>query len=79
MPYYVYRINEGPLEGMKLLEKVDEFESFKEAKTRARALRAELPEGENAQYKVMFAATELEAEEKLSEQREKPILAEWEK
>jgi len=79
MPYYVYRINEGPLEGMKLLEKVDEFDSFKEAKNRARALRAEQPEGEAAQYKVMFAATELEAEEKLSEQREQPILAEWEK
>ncbi len=79
MPYYVYRINEGPLEGMKLLEKVDEFESFKEAKNRARALRAKQAEGEQAQYKVMFAATELEAEEKLSEQREQPILAEWEK
>jgi len=79
MPYYVYRITPGPTALLKTLEKLDQYESFKEAKTHARALRADMNSEDNVQIKVMFADNELEAEEKLMEKREAPILREWEK
>jgi hypothetical protein len=79
MPYYIYKITPGPTELTKSLEKLEQYDAFKEAKTRARGMRAEM--GDNAPFtiKVMFADNELEAEEKLLEKREQPILREWEK
>jgi hypothetical protein len=79
MPYYIYKITPGPTELTKSLEKLEQYDAFKEAKTRARSMRAEM--GDNAPFtiKVMFADNELEAEEKLLEKREQPILREWEK
>ncbi len=79
MPYYIYKITAGPTALVKTLEKLEQYDSFKEAKTRARSMRADMSEGEGQQIKVMFADTELEAEEKLMEKREAPILREWEK
>jgi len=79
MPYYIYKITAGPTALVKTLEKLEQHESFKEAKARARNMRAEMQEGDNHQIKVMFADSELEAEEKLMEKREAPILREWEK
>jgi hypothetical protein len=38
-----------------------------------------MADDENYTVKVMFADSELEAEEKLMEKREAPILREWEK
>lgn len=75
MPYYVFKISEGPTALIKNLEMVREFEVFKEAKGHARELRTE----QDANFKVIFAENALEAEERLMEQREKPILMEWEK
>ena len=79
MPYYVYEINEGPTEFIKNMEMVGEHESFKEAKAQARNLRGELADDSKTTYKVIFAETLLEAEERLQEPREEPILREWEK
>lgn len=79
MPYYIYKITAGPTALVKTLEKLDQCDSFKEAKARARSMRAALSEGDNDQIKVMFADNELEAEEQLMEKREAPILREWEK
>jgi len=79
MPYYIYKITPGPTDLMKTLEKIEEHDSFKEAKSRARSMRAEASESDNYIIKVMFADSELEAEEKLMEKREAPILREWEK
>lgn len=79
MPYYVYLIKPGVTNLVKDLEKVSEFESFKEAKTFVKDKRANQGEGEAASYKIIFAKNALEAEEQLSEQREAPILREWEK
>lgn len=79
MPYYIYKITAGPTALVKTLEKLDQCDSFKEAKARARSMRAALNEGDNDQIKVMFADNELEAEEQLMEKREAPILREWEK
>lgn len=79
MPYYVYKINVGELALIKHLEKLQEFEIFNDAKNFARQIRTELQENDTAQIKVMFALNELEAEEKLQEKRDAPILREWEK
>ena len=79
MPYYIYKITAGPTALVKTLEKLEQHDSFKEAKARARTMRASIGESDAPQIKVMFADTELEAEEKLMEKREAPILREWEK
>jgi hypothetical protein len=79
MPYYIYKITPGPTDLLKTLEKIEQHESFKEAKQRARGLRAQMAETENSIIKVMFAESELQAEEQLMEKREQPILREWEK
>ncbi len=80
MPYYyVYKISPGPTKLISKVEKLEQYDSFKEAKNHARALRAELSENDNCQIKVMFAESELDAEEQLMEKREAPILREWEK
>ncbi len=79
MAYYVYKISPGPTKLVSTLEKLAQYDSFKEAKKYARGLRAELSEEDAAHIKVMFAESELEAEEQLMEKREAPILREWEK
>jgi hypothetical protein len=79
MPYYIYKITPGPTELTKSLEKLEQYDSFREAKHSARAMRAEAGEKDSFTIKVMFADNELDAEEKLMEKREQPILREWEK
>lgn len=68
MPYYLYRVTQnGPI---KVLDKISQFEVFKEASTEAKRLRKEpdLPAG--ALIKVMFADNELMAEDLLNQVRE---------
>ena len=78
MPYYVFRITQpNPL--LKQLELKNHFEAYQEARKLARELRMQAPPGEQAEYRMVFAASQLEAEERLQEQREQPILMEWEK
>jgi hypothetical protein len=79
MPYYIYKIIAGPTDLLKTLEKMEQYDAFKDAKQRARSLRAEMADDDSYTIKVMFADSELEAEEKLMEKREQPILREWEK
>ncbi len=79
MPYYIYKITAGPTSLLKTLEKLEEFNSFKQARDRARDMRAGMQQGDDYTIKVMFANSELEAEENLLEKREAPILREWEK
>lgn len=78
MPYFIYAIQQGPAM-IKHLEKLEQFEKFKDAKNRAREMRADSTPGDERTIKVIFAESELEAEEKLQEHREAPILKEWEK
>lgn len=66
MPYYVYRVFP-----FRRLEKVDEHVSFGEASARAKALRGSPDRPADCAIKVMFAASEAEAEELLSQVREK--------
>ncbi len=79
MPYYVYLIKPGVTNLVKNLEKVSDFENFKQAKNFVKEKRADQDEDKALTYKIIFAENELEAEERLSEQREAPILREWEK
>ena len=79
MPYYIYKIIPGPTAMIKTLELQTQYEVFNDAKKHAREMRAELGTETNGIVKVNFAATPLEAEEKLQEHREAPILREWEK
>jgi len=79
MPYYVYLIKPGVTNLVKGLEKVAEFENFKEAKIFVKDKRSGQDGEEPVTYKIIFAENVLEAEERLSEQREAPILREWEK
>ena len=79
MPYYIYDITPDPTGITQNLEYQNEFASFQEAKKFARNRRAELGPETNTQVKVMFAPNQLEAEERLLEKREKPVVMEWEK
>lgn len=78
MPYYVFKITQ-PTRLVKNLDLQDSFEEYKQARALARELRKNAPPGDQAIYKLVFAANQLEAEENLQEHREKPILMEWEK
>ena len=79
MPYYVYRIANGPSKLVKQLELVKEFEVYKEAKGFTKELRIAQSADDTATIKMIFADNILEAEERLQEQREAPIVREWEK
>ncbi len=78
MPYFVYKITQ-PTPVVKNLDFQKAFETFKEAKTFAREMRAELPLNGGITVKMIHAANQLQAEELLLEKREKPVVMEWEK
>lgn len=77
--YYIYRISQGTTGLVKQLEKIDAFESFREAKKLVKQLRIDQSNDDKALFKIIFADSELDAEEKLQEKREAPIIQEWEK
>lgn len=85
MPYFVYKITPGPTNIVKNLELLQRFELYREAKVYTKDTRKALgisyaDESEvTAEVKMILADTALDAEEKLMEKREKPILMEWEK
>ena len=79
MPYYVYKILPSVGNLVKNLELLETHENYKEAKKSVKQLRIDQATDDQATFKVMFAETELEAEEKLMEHREEQILREWEK
>ena len=79
MPYYLFQIKAADELGLvKNLELLDSFEAFREAKNAAKKLRAEQTD-DTLVYKVMFAETQLAAEEQLLEKREQPVLMEHER
>jgi hypothetical protein len=79
MPYYLFKISSLDEIGLvRNLTLIDEQEKFKDAKLKARALRAEAGADSEFIYKVIFADNQLLAEEQLLEKREKPTLMEHE-
>lgn len=79
MPYYVFRIKEGPTAIIKNLDFLNEFEIYKDAKNFAREQRTNQANDDQSLVKVMFADNRLLAEEQLLEKKDKPIVREWEK
>ena len=79
MPYYIYRIAAGEETAGKQLEYTSEHDNFKTAKQEVRSLRAAQQADDNVTYKVIFADNQPEAEQRLLEHREQPIVKEWEK
>jgi hypothetical protein len=67
MPYYVYKIFETPI---RRLKKIEQHEIFREASSRAKQLRSELAGDEPCIIKVIFAESELHAEDMLNQIRE---------
>jgi len=67
MPYFVYKIFEKPIHHLEMLEQLD---AFREASNSAKKLRAELSSDANYSIKVIFAETELHAEDLLNQVRE---------
>ena len=79
MPYYLFKITQpDELKLVKHLELLETHEVFREAKDTARRLRAE-SSADECVYKVIFAVSQLAAEEQLLEKREKPVLMEYER
>ena len=78
MPYYIFQIEQTSTAIVRRLTLVTTFEDYRDAKVEIRKLRATgVPD--NGEYKMIFAESELQAEELLQEKREAPILMEWEK
>jgi hypothetical protein len=78
MPYYIYKIIPGETATARSLEFSAEHESFREAKNEVRMLRTAQPGDSDIVYKIIFAGSRPEAEQRLLEHREKPIPKEWE-
>ncbi|MET0012307.1 MAG: hypothetical protein ABW082_15870 [Sedimenticola sp.] len=68
MPYFIYRI-----ETDKTLEKLESFPKYRDAKNRAKELRANQAEGDIATIKIIFAQNPNEAERLLLTPREAPV------
>ena len=79
MPYFVFHLNKGTNGVVRSAELKDSFPEYKDAKTYARNLRAEMEVKDASDVKIMFADNEDMAEAKLTENRDAPILREWEK
>ena len=89
MPYYLFKMNvRDDLELIKHLELLEVHDAYKPARNAAKKLRVEQALAENkaaekkpesVTYKVMFAESQLAAEESLQEKRAKPVLMEHER
>jgi len=79
MPYFIYKITSGSTGAIKDLEYVNIFNEFKQAKKFVREYRATKELNSRISVKMIFAENELEAEQRLREPRNAPILREWEK
>ncbi len=79
MTYFIYKITPGLTPATKKIEYINDLEAYKEARSEVRSLRAGLNSDDATVFKIIFANNQLEAEERLSEVREAPVLKEWEK
>ncbi len=76
MPYFVYKIKPALNKLVKNLEKLQDFETYKEAKNFAKDERNKLSDEDKTEYKIIFADNALQAEEQLMEKRDAPIVRE---
>ncbi len=78
MPYYVYQINQSASSMVKNLKLLKQYDAFQPAKSEIRKMRKTMSEEDKFELKIIFAESELQAEELLQEKRETPVLMEWE-
>jgi hypothetical protein len=69
MPYFIYRIEFRPL---RMLEKLEQHEAYRDASARVRQLRADLIDDSTTLIRMIHAESELHAEDLLNEVREAP-------
>lgn len=74
MPYFVYRIIEK--ENQKELEHIETFAKYQEAKQVVRGKRADKAADDPADYRMIFAKSETEAETLLKAPREERVIGE---
>ncbi len=79
MAYFVFQLIKGTNGVVREAELKDSFPEYKAAKAYARQLRETLELKDVSDIKIMFADNEDMAEAKLTENRDAPILREWEK
>jgi|TARA_B110000240_G_C13487769_1_gene448225 hypothetical protein len=79
MPYFVFHLIKGTNGAVREADLKDSFPEYKDAKLYARNLRNELKIKDVSNIKIMFADHEDMAEAKLVQNRDAPILREWEK
>ncbi len=77
--YFVYKITRGSTGAVSALELLERFDAYKAARDFARGRRAEGGLEPRQEIRMIFAKDETEAEMRLKEKRERPILREWEK
>ena len=74
MPYFVYRIIEQ--EDKKDLEHIETFTKYQEAKQVVRTKRTEKAADDTADYRMIFAKSEVEAETLLKTPRDERVIGE---
>lgn len=78
MPYFVFQV-EGTNPESRVINFLQVFESYRDARTLAREERAKQPDAGPEAVRVVFAESRELAEGLLRQRREAPILKEWEK
>ncbi len=68
MAYFIYRIKTQPI---KMLEKIEQHDTYRAASDRVKSLRTEEVQGSTALIKMIHADNELQAEDLLNQIREK--------
>ncbi|MCH8106244.1 MAG: hypothetical protein IIC58_12200 [Proteobacteria bacterium] len=63
---------------VKNLKLLKQYDAFQPAKSEVRKMRKTMSEEDKFELKIIFAESELQAEELLQEKRETPVLMEWE-
>ncbi len=76
MPYFVYYITQHADSPKKLLEHIETFDNYKEARKLARHKRSELSGEPNRDCRLIFAKNQVEAEKLLSAPRDERVVGE---
>jgi hypothetical protein len=71
MPYFVYKVMPN-----RTLTHIDTKDGYQDARSIVRSLRAERSEGDEADYRMIFAKHQSEAEKLLSRPREERVIGE---
>ncbi|MCH7882334.1 MAG: hypothetical protein IIB69_12360 [Proteobacteria bacterium] len=79
MAYYIYQINQAAGSMVKNLNLLKQYDAFQQAKSEVRNMREAMSAEDRFELKIIFAESELRAEELLQEKRETPVVMEWEK